>query len=348
MGSISSIIDVVAYTWDDAHDTMIRLPPRTSSDFPPRTSDYSTGLFEMLPLGVRYLVLEEFDLASLEIFRALNSGCNALVESLPDYRDIRKHARGVLRVLAATKLSSRFTARQLYAALSTERCVSCPKFGAYIFLPTFTRCCRPCLEINPDLQVIRTAQARACYGLTRKQLETLPILWSIPGMISATGDVFGESISLVSTRQARDLGIATHGSLEEMQRFAAAKWQRMQRKHSGRRLPREGTRDPYPYIPRVPTSFHRYDHLLGFATTGCPYFNRRTQHVQVGLYCRGCRKNTAFSDEEFMEHFHTCPPAQQFWSMYLEGIHLSRFRVIKDSSKWSLQLWKKLNLDSSV
>lgn len=172
-------------------------------------------------------MLQNLDLPSLETFKRLNSTSNAIMNSLPTYRALRRHAPEILPVLAVTRLLAHFTASQIFEVLRTARCTACTHrytLGPYVFLPRFYRCCQHCLQYNPDLQVIETIEAKLCYGLTKKQLNILALLWTIPGSLSMENKVYVKPISLVCTRQARNLGIKIHGSWEKMQRFVTRKF----------------------------------------------------------------------------------------------------------------------------
>lgn len=343
--SFEKFLSVTGYTWHSSAYELIHPPHKLHSEpFIPRVGQSSLGRLEVLPVEVQHLILQHLDLESLETMRTLNSTSNILVNSFPAYREVRKHAHEILRGLAATRLLSRFTASRILNVLCADRCVGCGKRGALVFLPTLSRCCYPCMKSHPDLQVIKTSEAEKCYGLTRKQLKTLPVLWSIPLSdvsnwlkVSYKYRSLDKSVPLVSTRQARDLGIDIHGSLKGMRHFVASKFATSQRNLRGRILPAQTIEDPY--TPKNPGWSHPYDKNRGLATIGSPFFDRKTQQAQQGYHCRGCltssvleprklaawhiqweRTNTAYSEAELIEQYKECEPAKSLWASHLSGV----------------------------
>lgn len=71
------------------------------------------------------------------------------VLAYPPYYNLVKHAPTILAVLKRTGLARSFTITQIYDTFITSSCVTCGRFGGYVFLLSFTRCCLHCAETNP-------------------------------------------------------------------------------------------------------------------------------------------------------------------------------------------------------
>jgi hypothetical protein len=150
----------------------------------------------------------------------------AIVESLPAYRDFMKYAPHTLSALAKTRLIAVHSSAKFHANLRSANCVSCGKYGAFLFLPTCERCCNQCLWRNQSLWVIRSFQSQwpGSASTSQRQLETIPVMYSIPGEYFV-----GHYISrrgrqrLLSVKSVRNLAISIHGSEEKVAKLVPAK-----------------------------------------------------------------------------------------------------------------------------
>lgn len=117
-------------------------PP--SSQLTRNNSPPSTPLLGDLPPELMRQVLLSLDLTSLGMLRRVNTAARRLIESLPEYSLLRKHASYTLRVMDATKCTSYFQIRWLFRELCHPRCRTCSDFGPFLYLPTITRSCLKC------------------------------------------------------------------------------------------------------------------------------------------------------------------------------------------------------------
>ncbi|KAI1352051.1 hypothetical protein F5Y01DRAFT_281194 [Xylaria sp. FL0043] len=64
-----------------------------------------------------------------------------IVEALPAYATLIKHAQGELSTLGLTGIIKYHSASALHSALLSQECASCFQFGGFLFLPTYERVC---------------------------------------------------------------------------------------------------------------------------------------------------------------------------------------------------------------
>lgn len=127
------------------------VPRNSEANLPNRAS--SLGILDRLPAELLDEVLGRLDFQSAIRFSRVSFQGRDMLCSLPVFRDVIKHAPHALAALSQTKLLHLHSASELYNALRSERCVLCPEYGAYLFLPACQRCCWHCLRSNPLLWV---------------------------------------------------------------------------------------------------------------------------------------------------------------------------------------------------
>ncbi|KAK2798411.1 hypothetical protein FQN50_008851 [Emmonsiellopsis sp. PD_5] len=138
------------------------------------------------------ILVEQADIATLEVVRQLNSSYKHLVESLVEYKLVRQHASHTMRVIHATRIAPFVTARQLFTEMCQPWCRTCGDgvFGPFVFLPTLSRCCNRCLEDNKRHLAVAPMEylLRNCF-LDRDTIEeSLPIVHAFSGIY---GDMRG-------------------------------------------------------------------------------------------------------------------------------------------------------------
>lgn len=166
----------------------------------------SIGVLDILPTELLYLVLHILDLESISRVSRVSRRGNVIVKSLTAYRDLFNKVPEALAALSQTKLLGVHSTAQLQETLRSDRCATCPEYGTYLFLPTCERCCWECLCVNPARRVISPGQAIRYFGLYKKHLRQLPVMYSIPGRYDISQEDPQTSHKLVSARIARDLG----------------------------------------------------------------------------------------------------------------------------------------------
>ena len=183
------------------------------------TASSSLGSLESLPLEMLHIIFAALDLRSLSRMASTCLRGVAVVEALPQWRDLVKHAPGAMAALGRTQLTRHHTVTTLHDALSSADCASCGAYGAFLFLPTCERCCYECLWRNQSLQVIQLALAKKAFGLSAAQIEKLPIMRGIPGKYWVRYQISrSRPQRLVSVKAAKILALQVHGSKEDLAR----------------------------------------------------------------------------------------------------------------------------------
>ena len=179
----------------------------------------SLGPLDTLPTELLYVILNSLDCQSLSRFARVCHRARTLVESLLSYQDVKKHATTALIALSQSKLITFHAVATIHAALISDKCVSCQRYGYFLFLPTCERCCYECLGKERSLRVITVQKAEVCFGIPEKDLCQIPMMFNIPTSYQAGKKV----VSLVSLKHAEKLGLSIHGSQEAMERVSVLK-----------------------------------------------------------------------------------------------------------------------------
>ncbi|KAH8160954.1 hypothetical protein CIB48_g7290 [Xylaria polymorpha] len=198
------------------HGMIRKIPPATPSSIRRESLRSSLGSLDILPTEILLLTLDLLDFQSLSRISRVSLKGKAVVENLPAYREMMEHAPQTLAALGQTRLLSYHSSSLLRQTLRSAKCVSCClEFGGFLFLPTCERVCFQCLHENRALWVMTRAEAKRCFRLTDKQFKIIPTLYSIPGTYNVRLQISRRRISrLVSAKQAKQLAIQIHGSIE--------------------------------------------------------------------------------------------------------------------------------------
>lgn len=251
----------------------------------------SLGTLDRIPLEILHQIFDQIDLRSLlQLSRVAVRG-RSTVQSLPAYRGLVKHAPQTLVVLRMTKLLQTHTVSDLFAALTSERCATCPEYGAYLFLPTCERCCWTCLQLNPARRVVTPAKAKKTFALSSRQVRKLPVLFSIPGRYGIARDEVLKQYQLVSVSAARDLALSIHGSAEGVVNLTESRNYKIPTALQIRYLQGAFTaasgQDPL----MVPDQGNRgNDPFFGLASIPFPSLSGIPGIPEDGLWCKGCEK----------------------------------------------------------
>lgn len=253
------------------------------------------GSLDILPTEILHFVLNLLDFQSLSRFSRVCHRGKAIIESLPAYRNLTKHASAALIALSQTKLITFHSAALIHAALRSQNCTSCQNFAPFLFLLTCERCCYQCLCRDLSLRAITLQMARSCFGLSSKNLRQIPSMLSIPGTYSVQHTVTRQRrIRLVSLKQAKELGIFVHGSKEAIMNFVniqnAGKLSYLQL-HVFRWL-KDMDSESESYHSYKSTSYANTtnDRFCGMASIGFPSLLQNGA-IETGLWCFGCRRN---------------------------------------------------------
>ena len=255
-----------------------KLPP------PRRESTSSTlGQLDQLPLELLLLVSQMLDMQSLSRFSQVSLRGHAVVQSSPAYRELLSCAPEAMSALSQTRTLRYHSASMLQASLRSEKCVSCGRFGVYLFLPTCERCCYECLERNQSLWVIPIAKAGKCFKLSARQMEKLPFILKVFGP--------DERVKLVSVKDAKIIANRRHRSLKSTERTLRSSLRDQISECEAvmfrwlQAAPLQPLNRDLDLLPR--TQVLPQDNYPGQASVFFPSMSRNKE-PEFGIWCRGC------------------------------------------------------------
>jgi hypothetical protein len=113
-----------------------------------RKRQSSLGQLDSIPLELLHECLAYLDIVSLQrLFRVSLHG-NLVAGSLPLLKKLAQATRNALDVLSKARLLGLHSINTLYAALQSDRCISCGSYGPFLLLLPAQRCCYPRLVVN--------------------------------------------------------------------------------------------------------------------------------------------------------------------------------------------------------
>ncbi|GFF65347.1 hypothetical protein IFM47457_01006 [Aspergillus lentulus] len=185
----------------------------------------------------------------------------------------------------ATRCSSHFPIQWIFTEFCHPWCRTCGEFGPYIYLPTVSRSCYKCNYLRPEYKVAPVTDVCLHFGLTQKDVKSLPIIDTI----------FTPKRRLADVTQAKALGKQLHGSYKAMRqqyqtsrkefkenyRHRVQEWKRQKQQGPSARRPRQS-------IPTVLGDDGESGSWRMQATVTFPYWDRRTQTLEPGTFCRAC------------------------------------------------------------
>lgn len=277
---------------------------------------YGLGPLERLPLEIIHLALIWLDLQSLADFRRVNKAARLITNSIPQYRRILAHAPAVVRGCLNIETARFVSCLDLYEALSTAECNSCGDFGGYLYLVTCRRVCFLCFAEKPDYLPVLRDDALRKFGLRSEHLASLPYMKSFPGRYSPRGIKCRQRQTLFDYSTARQTGIAAHGTVGSMEKFASEMAsKRLEAYNTKLALRRtKGTR------PRPPRSEDSFDgrcsnpkRFMGIVRA--PFFSAQTAFPDWGFHCVACKAHQygrplhwrrKYTEHNFQDHVREC------------------------------------------
>lgn len=251
---------------------------------------HPSGILAQLPLEIQHMILDQMDLPSIANFAQASVYSRITVRSLPSYTELVRHAPKALSALIPTHTASLCSMAQLREALRSDRCAGCLEYGAYLFLPTCTRCCMECLFFNPSFRLVTLRDAKGYFALGEKSVRQLPIVRSL----RVDSYVFDLSappgpVQLVSAAMAKELGIRIHGSAQELRHAMGRRFKKPWRIARGEFLQRAttgpGVLQGDPLLgPRQADRGHEYKDAAAveFPSLG------KSRIADKGTWCKGC------------------------------------------------------------
>lgn len=141
---------------------------------------YGMGSLDRLPVEVLTEVLLGLDIPSLTAFRRVNRPAMNLVDAIPSYRAVFENCPNVLRAILSIN-AKHFDYRGLFQTLSGTKCVTCDKFGAYLYLITCKRVCYFCFTWDLKFFPVAAALGASHVEPFREELDSLPHVTALPG-----------------------------------------------------------------------------------------------------------------------------------------------------------------------
>lgn len=168
---------------------------------------YDLGTLDKLPLELIGEILKTLDLRTLMDLRYANRRATEIINSIPQYKAIRKHAPNALRGILAIQTGRYITLEHLYEKLCTPECEVCGVAGSFLYLLTCKRACFFCFRKRSEFLPLQQTQAIKSFGIDRKFLKTLPCMRSVPGTYSIRMAKKGRSLLLFDTENVRQATI---------------------------------------------------------------------------------------------------------------------------------------------
>ncbi|KAI1108672.1 F-box domain-containing protein [Nemania sp. NC0429] len=257
-------------------------PEPMDANFQDRLS--STGTLNRLPIELVYEVLGSLDFQSITRFARVSIRGKNIVQSFPAYRHLMNHAPDALAALGQTRLLSLYSASHLLATLRSERCATCPEYGAYLFLLTCERCCWECLKSQPLRRVLTPSGAGRVFALTPKMVKQLPVQFSIPGIYKISREVKQRSFRLCSIPAAKKLAMSVHGSAESLTRVVTRKGPKRSTEYL------QAVLSACTYVDQLTIPIRGYlgaDRYFGMSFIPFPSLTAPDM-IEHGLWCKGC------------------------------------------------------------
>lgn len=132
-----------------------------------RRPPVSSGLFQSLPVELFQMILYELDCQSLAQLAATNSALETFINGQDFYRLVVENCLNVISSAAQIYAPKALTAKQFYDAFKDPHCTGCGNLGPFIFLPSFSRCCRPCIGRKSHLSVMTVQDAYPLFKISR-------------------------------------------------------------------------------------------------------------------------------------------------------------------------------------
>ncbi|KAL4904283.1 hypothetical protein BDW74DRAFT_29052 [Aspergillus multicolor] len=317
-----AIIQTTAYHRRDYCLSVIWFPPsqhdiiRSSIATPfqrPSTSTAGLGDLDCLPLELLCETLQHLDMRSLFKFRQVNSSSRQVVDSLPQYQRIVTYGLRLFCALLRTRTASEISLNAFHTALYTKTCKLCNDFAGFIFLPSWTRICPPCILCAGETRMRPLDTVNERLRLTSLKESRLKPFYALPG-IYTMGQIPQE------TRRTLVLLCRVFPLCDSSRRRAL---------HSAPSSGSGSTLRNGSYLERK---------CSYMASCALPYLDRQTGVVERGVLCAGCHvaledkslgargviqriraRDMVYSREGFLKHFRVCGYAQRLWEASDEG-----------------------------
>lgn len=267
------------------------------------------GTLRVLPTEVLYMVLLRLDLQSLTVLRAVNRYMRATIDGMHEYKAIASCAPNVLRAALSSGAAAWISLSELLDLLTkTAACARCSNVGNIVYLLTFERVCKECID---RFQIMTVSQAKDGYGLCQRSLANVRALTALPG----SGETAVGRLTVFDSRAVEEAAITFHGSRKAFLGFQTSR----ESKHDPK-ICRHGCK-------AWDNLFHRfYTPRQSNAMILAPLIDARRESPvsDWGISCKPCADTIkgghsklenmvmAFTREMYIEHVRECPHAKAF------------------------------------
>lgn len=308
------------YTLDENLPPLQPPPPLPSPKCNNTVQSHRNSL-DVLSLELLHLVISQLDIRTLANFLWAGRSTLELVQSHPQYQAINTHARGALRGILAIGTGQGITCAMLYTSLCTANCQHCGEYGSHLYLLTCKRLCFRCFCQQKEYLPLQYSHAIRMFGLSRRDLESLPQMKSLPGTYSIKRRIRRDQLKLVDYESARNSGIKLHGSLDAMEEYVSnlsrQKAEMLQERNSATSSGSVSRRPP----TVAPFDGQAGNPLRFMAIIKIPWLNRSSHVIEPAHYCLGC--------EIFVEEFYPQNPHfRQKFTVYTFDAHLREYGSI--------------------
>ena len=132
------------------------------------------GDLERLPAELLLPILtQQIDLQSLTDLRRVSQRAMDIVDSIPEYHVIVKHAPDALRAVLIAKKDNQVTCQRMFNKLISFECERCGEFGGLLYLITFKRLCWGCFMTNLEFIPILESEVGTSFLLTKEELQAV-------------------------------------------------------------------------------------------------------------------------------------------------------------------------------
>ncbi|KAK8171335.1 hypothetical protein BKA80DRAFT_7286 [Phyllosticta citrichinensis] len=144
------------------------------------------GEFGKLPLEILQSVLVKLDLRTLTDIRRVNERATQVVDTVPEYKAIFKHASIVLRAVISVEVASFISCKDLYSELGRRDCRQCGRVAAYLHLLACERFCNYCLGRARPIRMMEERYLYTIFSETEFKdlnhtMEKFPYIRTLPG-----------------------------------------------------------------------------------------------------------------------------------------------------------------------
>lgn len=227
-----------------------------------------------------------------------------MVDSLNRYQRVFSHGLDLFCALLRTRIAIGVTLLDFYHALCTKKFTIRGKFGGFILILVWKRCCFKCLQESPETQVRTLASVRKQLHMTKAELGQPRSFNSLPGIYSMAESLQKSRVTIVSVHQAT---LACR-----------------QQSHA---------------LPQVQLGISDRNEKSSFmGSCALPYYDKQTGIVEHGISCAGCQlaiekdiigtrctkwgyeaRDKVYAQDGFLDLFRWCEQAQFLWRSSDEG-----------------------------